>query len=841
MMPRNEGRVPRWLVILLVSLAGLLLEVGYTRIVSFKLWYYYTYLVIGLSLLGIGSGGVLVAIWPRLRRATTERVVALCAIWGAVSIAVGYVVMAWIPLNTVKIWDYGSAGSFGNLAMLAIVCFVLFATFIALGVIVATLLGRAGDGVGRLYFADLVGAGLGCLVAVPLISRLGPPAVITLSALIFAAVGLLSLPAAVRLSVPARRLVRIGACLVVVVMPIVAVSADDALPDVHTEESKLLPDGRGPGNLSSAWGPVFRVDVQEVPGADNPLLLHDGTYGSGLWPFDGDVESLTRYDDDPRSLPFRILDGPPGRELIIGSAGGNEILASLYYDAPDIDAIELNPVTVSLLEDEFADMTGHLADRPEIDLRQGDGRSYLARSDTSYDLVWYVAPDSYAATNAASSGAFVLSESYLYTTEMIRETLDHLSDDGIMVVQFGELDFEGRPNRTSRYVVTARQALEDFGVDDPSQHLLVGAHLTRGDGDLSTIVVKRTPFTPDEVEAFTDGVEALPGGNIAVYAPGRDLGDDHIVARLAGGDRAEVESIVSGHTRDIGAIHDDRPFFWHFTDFGTALADIYHPLDVRDPEDVIGERVLLLLLLMAIVYAALFLLAPFVTVRRQWAALPAKGTSAVYFAALGLGFMFFEISMIQRLVLFLGFPTYSLTVTLASLLVSTGLGALLSTRVVDRRRSVLGLLVALAALTAFYQLGLGPLMDAALSANLTARVLITLVVLAPLGLCLGMFMPLGLGLVTRLTDHREEYVAWSWAVNGFFSVIGSVLTTILAMTFGFRAVQLAALATYAVAVAAFLRLRATADRDRHTATEASSEDRTDRETPIPTAATVSPG
>jgi hypothetical protein len=809
---RNESRVPRWLVILLVSLAGLLLEVGYTRIVSFKLWYYYTYLVIGLSLLGIGSGGVLVAISPRLRRATTERIVALCALWGALSIAVGYAVIAWLPVNTMKIWDYGTAGSLKNLALLAVVCFVLFATFIALGVIVATLLGRAGDDVGRLYFADLVGAGLACLVAVPLISRLGPPAVIALAALIFAAVGLLCLPASMEMSLRARRLTRIAAGAVVVAMPIVGITADDTLPDVQTEETKLLPGGRGPGNLHSDWGPVFRVDVQAVPGADNPLLLHDGTYGSGLWPFDGDVEGLTRYDDDPRSLPFRVLGEPPEHELIIGSAGGNEILASLYYDAPDIEAIELNPVTVSLLEDEFADMTGHLPDRPEVDLRQGDGRSYLARSDTNYDLVWYVAPDSYAATNAASSGAFVLSESYLYTTEMIRETLEHLSDDGIMVVQFGELDFEERPNRTSRYIVTARQALEDIGVDDPSQHMLISAFLTPADGDLSTIVVKRTPFTPDEVAAFTDGVEDLPEGNLGVYAPGQDaderIGNDHIVTRLAGGDRAEVDSIVSGHGRDIGAIDDDGPFFWHFSDFDTVLANILEPLDVNDPEDVIGERVLLLLLLMAIIYAALFLLAPFFTVRRQWSALPAKGTSAIYFAALGLGFMFFEISMIQRLVLFLGFPTYSLTVTLASILVSTGLGALLSNRVVDRRRAMPVLLLALAVLTAFYQLGLGDLMDALLSANLTVRVLVTLAVLAPLGLCLGMFMPLGLGLVTRLTDHGEEYVAWSWAVNGFFSVIGSVLTTILAMTYGFRAVQLTALAIYAIAAVAFLRLQA---------------------------------
>jgi predicted MFS family arabinose efflux permease len=84
--------------------------------------------------------------------------------------------------------------------------------------------------------------------------------------------------------------------------------------------------------------------------------------------------------------------------------------------------------------------------------------------------------------------------------------------------------------------------------------------------------------------------------------------------------------------------------------------------------------------------------------------------------------------------------------------------------------------------------------------------------LAPLGLCLGMFMPLGLATVSRLTDHGDAYAAWGWAINGFFSVIGAVLTTILSMSFGFRAVQLAALAIYAVAVLAFLALRGAVER-----------------------------
>ncbi|MDQ3294096.1 MAG: hypothetical protein M3527_06580, partial [Actinomycetota bacterium] len=792
----EDGRswLPRWTTILVISLAGLLLEVGYTRIISYKLWYYYTYLVIGLALLGIGSGGVLVAVVAPLRRWSTDRVVGLAATASAITIAAGYLLVSQVPIDTRAIWDYGTRSSFKNLVVLGVICFVLFVSFIGLGIMISVLLGRAGDDVGRLYFADLIGAGLASLVAIPLISRLGPPAVILLAALLFALVGLASLP---RRSTPFV----VGAIASVVLA--VGVFGSGALPDVEVEADKL----GGAQALFSGWGPVFRVDVHQVPGDDSDRLLgHDGTFGSGIHSFDGDVEGLLAdYEADPRATPFDILGGPPGRELIIGSAGGNEILASLAFGATAIEAVELNPVTVGLLKGEFAEYTGNLAERPEVDLHQGDGRSYLARADTAYDLIWFVAPDSYAANNAASSGAFVLSESYLYTQEMIEESLRHLTDDGIVVVQFGELDVEAAPNRTSRYLVTARDALEAVGAADPTRHMVVAAYLTEATGDLSTIVLKRTPFTPAEVDRYLDGLTDLPQ-TVSFHAPGESPGDG-IVSRVASGTPAQVDAVVAEYPGDITTVRDDSPFFWHFTPFGDVIGDFLEPIAVEDPESRIGERVLLLLLAVAVLFAAAFLLLPFVVIRRRWSDLPAKGVSAAYFAALGLGFMLFEITMIQRLTRFLGYPTYSLTVTLASILVFTGIGALLSHRVAAQgRRGAVVVLAALALLTAFYQFALDGLTDSLLDQGLAVRVVVALLLLAPLGLCLGMFMPLGLGLVARLGPDGEQYVAWSWAVNGFFSVIGSVLTTMLSMTIGFRAVQLLALAVYGLAVVALTRL-----------------------------------
>jgi hypothetical protein len=228
---------------------------------------------------------------------------------------------------------------------------------------------------------------------------------------------------------------------------------------------------------------------------------------------------------------------------------------------------------------------------------------------------------------------------------------------------------------------------------------------------------------------------------------------------------------------------------------------------IWDPEDATGERMLMTLLAFAVLFAGVFLLLPLLFVRETWGRVPYKAAAAVYFAALGLGFMFFEVCLIQKLILFLGYPTYSLTVTLFSLLVFSGIGSLTSRRYAGHRnRALFALLAGIVVMTIFYQFGVAHLVDVFVAAPLGARVALAVLVLAPLGLCLGAFMPIGLSTVARLSEHGREYVAWAWAVNGFFSVVSSVLATILSMSFGFRVVLLLAALIYAIGVLALVRI-----------------------------------
>jgi hypothetical protein len=787
--------------VFLVALAVILLEIAYTRVFSYKLFYYFTYLIIGIALLGLGAGGVVVAVFPRLRLLAPDRLLPGCCLAAAATVLAGYWVIAGVPLNAFALIDgfvplRPAQVAFEGTKLLAI-CAALFAPFLAGGVVLAVVFATRARDFHRLYFADLLGAGLGCALCVPLMASLSPPATVILAGFFFAL-------AAVWLggwrSPP----------LLAAVLPLGAAAlwlalAPGRLPDPVPDAVKTLSAERRNQApvLFSRWSPIFRVDVLAHPftAEQGWVIAHDGLMGSVLPRFDGDLASLARFEADSRSHPFRLLPPEPS-VAIIGAAGGHEILASLYFGARHVTAVELNPVTVSLLTTHFPDFTGRVAEHPRVTLVNAEGRNFMRRTTQRFELIWLVAPDSYAAMNAATAGAFVLSESYLYTREMVVDSLRRLSDDGILCAQFGEVNLQTKPIRTARYLSTARDAFRQLGITDFHRHVLVGT--APSFIPLSTVLLKRTPFSADDVARFAASAERIRGARVRPL-DGPQPEADALAAVVALPEEA-LGRWYAAYPYDVRPVTDDSPFFWHFVSFGDALTGGSR-IRGRSFEEATGERLLVALLVVALGFAAVFLLLPFVAIRRTWRAIPHKTSAGIYFAALGTGFMLFEVSLIQMLTLFLGFPTYSLSVTLFALLVFTGAGSLLSGRYGARRNLVLGTLLAcLAGLVVFYQLGLPLLVDRLVGHALPVRIALAVGVLAPLGLCLGAFMPLGLGTVSRLTEHGEAFVAWAWAVNGFFSVVSSVLATIGSMVLGFRLVLLAGLAVYCLGTLGLVRL-----------------------------------
>jgi hypothetical protein len=780
-----------------IGFAGLALEIAYTRIISFKLFYYYTYFVIGLSLLGLGAGSTVVALSARLRRADSLALLRRGAPIAAVAGLVSYLAVARLATDTNLIWIGSGREAVGQVARLLMLSLSLTTVFFALGVLLSSLIVVEAHAVRRIYFWDMTGAALGALLAVPLQAAFGPPTMVFLAMVLLGGLSLV-----VSFSTGSHRIESGVLSAAVLAAVLVATSVDIRTDAVKTlKETDVV--------VAGGWGPVFRVDAVDL--GELQILNHDGLWGSSIWRYDGTPATTDRFATDNRRVPWAALGRDPERLLIIGAAGGNEVMGALTYGVGQVDAVELNPLTVDMLRNEFAEYTSNFIDDPRVNYVQGDGRTFLARSADSYDLVWFVAPDSYAASNAATSGAFVLSESYLYTESMVREAFDHLTDEGMMVVQFGDFDFAERPTRTARYLATARQALSDRTERFADHVMLLVDDAEWEVGRVSTIVIAKSPLTSEAIA----GVEAVLGelpATRAVYLPGVAEAESVTTDLIVGTD-AEVDQLIDGYGYDISPVTDDRPFFWHFTPYGDVITDWSR--DFEGSEIAIGERLLLVLFTLGVLVAGVMLFLPFAITKRRGAG----GTVAVrgrwelfaYFASIGLGFMLVEISMIQRFALLLGYPTLSLSVSLFTLLVATAVGARISGVIGRFGRN--GLPIATAALwlvTLLYLLISDPITEAALGWSEPLRIALVIVLLFPVGLLLGLFLPNGIDAATATAARQPgvdegRLVAWCWAVNGFFSVLGSSLTTMLSMSFGFDRTVMVGLLFYIVPALVFLR------------------------------------
>jgi hypothetical protein len=784
----------------MVGFVGLTLEIAYTRIVSFKLFYYYTYFVIGLALLGFGAAATVVALSDRLRRREVLDTVRVLAPTVAFLGVVSYLLVARMPTDVNEIWTSASIGRAGfEFLVVIVLALALTSVFFGLGLVISLLIVVDSADVRRLYFWDLAGAALGCLVAVPLQRTIGPPAMVLLALVAFAGLGL---------AIAIRR--GHGAALAGAGLALTAVAAFFTNNyDVRTDDTKTL---KLSDHSEGDWGAVFRVDAVDL--GDLQILHHDGLWGSSIWRYDGTRDTTARFDTDDRQIPWAALGRTPERILIIGAAGGNEIQAALTYGVGQVDAVELNPVTHHLLTDTFAEYSGNIANLPNVNYVQGDGRTFLARSSDDYDLIWFVAPDSYAASNAATSGAFVLSESYLYTREMIETAFDHLQPDGLMVAQFGDFDFDTRPTRTARYLVTARDAVGDrLGAFD-DHVVLVVEQAPEEISRVSTIALSPSAIDDAAVDRVIDAIGNVPGAR-AVHLPGGRGTEEGITADLIDSDDATVDQLVADYQFDISSIDDDRPFFWHFTPFSDVLTNFSRGME--DSEIAIGERLLLMLLVVAVIVAAILLALPFLVTRKTGVdrppPVPDRWRLLVYFAALGLGFMVIEISMIQRFSLLLGYPTLSLSVSLFTLLIATALGARWSAWVQgDIRRRLVMTVAAMWVITSAYLLISDAVTEHVLAWSQAGRIALVMVMLFPIGVMLGMFLPTGIDKARELAGvagaDTGRVVAWCWAVNGFFSVIGSTSTTMLSMTFGFDRTMVIGLVLYAVATAVMVTGRA---------------------------------
>ncbi len=728
----------------LLSCGVLLFEVTLTRILSLFLFYHYTFLVVSGAMLGLGMGGLLIhwRRWVPLSSTASLALLSVLAIGAALTALAAVALFRWgllIPHPLVYL----------PLALLP---------FVPVGMASALIFARFTPHSGRLYAADLGGAAAGALLAVPLLNLLGGMGAALLAA------ALLSGAAFAFSRASGRQLTRwaLATVSLLITAPLayhLSTGGFDLKLERIAPTKEMFMEMQAlenPGRLVySEWDAFARTDVLEYPDSNYRAVFLDGGSGSNLYRYPRTPEDKAFFRATLGYLPFRT--GPNQRVLAIGPGGGKDVVLALLAGSSQITVVEINPGAVRAVR-HFGTYSGHIYDRPEVKVLVDEGRSFLRRSDDQYDLI-YLAK---TVTQTAEQTGFALSENYLYTVEAFDDYLNHLAPEGRLAFVLHD------PRDLTRAFTTALAILVNRGESpaEASRHLvLINNHAPEpGTIMYPLLLLKKSPFTQAELDELF--IEAIAGGFEPLFVPGLK---EELPFALFSRDNVSLAAFVPWVANlNVAPTTDDRPFFY-------ALE-----------RGIPGS-------LLAVMLAALALLAVAgnrsMQIRRPEASKPPPAF-ALYFAALGVGFMATEVAVIQRFSLFLGYPTLSLTVTLATLLLAGGLGGWLSQRVPADR---LQMVVAGAALTTSLLLvgyiGLTPwLTDRFLAAALPVRVATTVALVAPLGLVIGVPFPAGLRWLwaERLpTMNRSRSVAWVWGLNGLASVLGSTGAVAVAMLGGF--------------------------------------------------------
>lgn len=849
------------LAVALISAATLAVEVLQTRLFSVMLWHHLTYMVVTITLLGFAAGGSLLAVFPGFGRAHGDPRVAVsfcCSLFSLTLIA-AFAVLSHSQLDTLDI-DQDRAQYFWLFAQYAylLVPFVFAGLAIAIalnefsqGVHRTYFWNLIGSGVGSFLFVLLVRplGGPGCLFWFASLAGLagfvalwGERSVSMWPARLLALLALLPGPIA-----------SLAPNVVDTVVPIRAApsKAQPLFEQFFTAAARFYHQ-QDPGYpileqlahlRQTRWTPTCRLDTLPVPptpaavkrdreqSQDAPRsqvhVFQDGDAPTVIW--SGGYAKENDYDKHFYGLGYRLVEQP--RVLVIGPGGGNDVETALHYGATEVTAVDINGDTLALVRNEFGDYTDHVYERPKVQWVHSEGRSHLRRAGRQYDLIQMSGTDTYA---ALSSGSYIFSESYLYTEEAFDDFFAHLSDNGVIsIIRF---TFEP-PRETLKLVATGARALQRLGIQDVSRHFIVvnqvdaqakalaeSLEKNAADPQLRDLVRDfkryhneplRYAFTITSKRAFTAAdvatIEAaLTAMNTPVvqhsvyYAAGTREQASNEYARLLtamqSGPPAE-QAFHREYPYRVAPASDDRPFFFNFHSWGDVLR-------LREAEDTgytaltgsepIGLYVLAALLLQTLLATVVLVILPLFRLGfgKRGRVVQSRGRVMLYFMALGLAYLLVEISTIQRFVLYLGHPTYSLTAGLAVFLVCSGLGSATAGALRAGPRIAAGACVLVVVLLIVQALILPDLLRDTLAYTENMRLLVTIACIGPVAFAMGVPFPSGLKV---LRDDAPGMIPWAFGVNGAASVLASILSIMLAMEAGFRAVALLAALLYLLA------------------------------------------
>jgi spermidine synthase len=768
----------------LTSFAALLLELALTRLFSVVLFYHFAFLAISIALLGLGAGGVSAYLLKiRLAATDTGSLAARLCMTNSVIVVVVLEIVLHVPVALRVSW-----ANFGRLTALYLAAAV---PFFVTGLLFAVVFARETRRIPRLYGADLCGGALACLAVVPLLNWVGGPNVVLVAGATMAASG--------TIWAEPRSLRRNAALLTLALLALIGANYSGRLIDVVYAKGMF----RDPAQVEFArWNALSRVEVDRKGQAKVVVIDADAS----TYIMNADVARWhdTEWEDDLMSAPPALANvlRPRGEFAIIGPGGGVDVLRAIANGSPSVTGIEINPIiATTIMRERYADYSQHLYQRPDVHIQVNDGRSFLRSTPQQFDVVQMTLVDTWASTAA---GAFALSENNLYTVEAFREYFAHLKPDGMIAITRWEFR---HPREALRVVAVAMEALHRLGVTNPAGNFIIASQGSLNEDGIPVVVLaKKTPFTPAEEASVTTHLDNYPQLE-PLYLPS-DRGQNSFSDLIASND---PYAFARGYAYNVAPVTDNAPFFFFTLKAGQILGEkgLRGGIDWKVN---LGVLVLLLVLVISLIAVLAFLVLPLAWRSRIGRQSPLP---LLYFVAVGLGYILVEIAFIQRFVLFLGHPTYALTVVIFLLMLSSGAGSLFS-RLWLPRTNLGWVPLVLVIVTLLFDVFFLPSRLAALvGIDFGYRLLVSGVLLIPLGFVMGMPFPTGLRALAALPAPEfpagqgasDSAVEWAWAMNAAASVLGSVSAMVIAIQFGLTVTLACGAAAYLLALLLMPALR----------------------------------
>jgi len=750
--------------VVFTTLATLVLELSLTRIFSVVFYYHFAFLAISLALFGLGAGGVfsyVVAAWPGSLFVKLGNLAALNGI--AVVLSLMFVL---------------GQGAQPGTAALVLIYFASSLPFFLSGTIISLVVADTVERVDRVYFFDLLGAAIGCMALWPFLNSLGGPNTVLAAAVLFAVSSAIWFHCA-----PSARGRAVAVVLALMLFALIAYNGRSHLIDIHYAKNQKLPD-----EIFSKWNVMSRIGLTR-----SLNIFIDADAQTGISQFDFDhLQDHERRELLYAGPGFPYVVRPGAKTMIIGPGGGWDVARALASGSKDITAVEINPIIANtIMREQFPRFSHYLYLRPEVHVHVEDGRSFVRHSEDKYQVLQATLVDTWASTAA---GAFALSENNLYTSDAFRDYLTHLTDDGMLV--FTRWGFDP-PRESLRLLSLAWQAFQEIGEPDLASHVIIlreNSQLINGWGSQDTVLIFRKPVVASDLAKLRAGLGQSK--DELIYAPDMP-GNATAFAQFL--HAPDPQRFWREYRYDVSPVSDDRPFFFYTVQPHDLLRFWQNHEDSADYKINRAVPLLFALVAISVIAIAVILALPPLLLKAR---LPVeKGLCSFiwYFVCLGAGYIMVQVALIQKFILLLGHPIYALTVIIFSMLISSGAGSYYSRRFIakgsmERLNLVLAAITVSVAVLAFVA---APIGEYGVGLPLPLKVVITILLISPVGFLMGMPFPTGL---TRLEFRYPQAVRWAWALNAASSVMGSAGAIFLAIYVGLRMTLLIGGGLYLVAL-----------------------------------------